>query len=82
MRSMAHIFRFSLRFLILLIIALTLFSKFSPVSADLKVRKLGNTPSPPPPPFRNPGRGPVPVPGKQESPSRSTPPLPPGLPLH
>ncbi|KAJ1376089.1 hypothetical protein SESBI_50306 [Sesbania bispinosa] len=79
-----HIFRFSslsLRFLILLIIALTLFMKFSPVSADLKMRKLG-TPSPPPPPVWNDGPVPGRRPGKQEPPSRSTPPPPSGLPLH
>ncbi|KAL5161291.1 hypothetical protein HKD37_07G018603 [Glycine soja] len=36
-------------FLILLVIAITFFAELTPVSADLKMRKLGSHPSPPPP---------------------------------
>ncbi|CAJ2637114.1 unnamed protein product [Trifolium pratense] len=53
---MAYIFNISsisLRFLILLIIVFTLFMQLIPaINADMnmKMRKLGNLPSPPPPP--------------------------------
>ncbi|KAK2397451.1 hypothetical protein QL285_059021 [Trifolium repens] len=43
----------SFRFLILLIITFTLFMQLAPVTADIKMRKLGNTASPPPSPIRN-----------------------------
>ncbi|KAL3009626.1 hypothetical protein AAZX31_07G094400 [Glycine max] len=43
-------------FLILLVIAITFFAELTPVSADLKMRKLGSHPSPPPPPLRAPSR--------------------------
>ncbi|KAG5022149.1 hypothetical protein JHK82_018018 [Glycine max] len=48
----------SIPFLILVIIAFTFFAQLAPVSADLKMRKLGPMPSPPPPPRKSPGPGP------------------------
>ncbi|QCD92258.1 hypothetical protein DEO72_LG5g320 [Vigna unguiculata] len=41
-------------FLVLLAIAFSFLAQLAPVSADLKVRKLGAMPSPPPSPARNP----------------------------
>ncbi|KAH1086179.1 hypothetical protein AAZX31_07G094500 [Glycine max] len=40
----------SVPFLILLMIAFNFSAQITPVSADLKMRKLGLMPSPPPPP--------------------------------
>ncbi|AES76595.1 transmembrane protein, putative [Medicago truncatula] len=53
-----NLFSISLRFLILMIIAFALFVQLAPfVSADMKIRKLGNSPSPPPPPIQNEHQG-------------------------
>ncbi|KHN49023.1 hypothetical protein D0Y65_042206 [Glycine soja] len=43
----------SILFLILLIFAFTFFAQLAPVSADPRMRKLGDVPSPPPSPLRN-----------------------------
>ncbi|RDX86269.1 hypothetical protein CR513_32416, partial [Mucuna pruriens] len=47
-------------FFILLVIVFTFFAQLTPVSAAMKMRKLGPLPSPPPPPTGNPPRTPRP----------------------
>ncbi|KAG4400639.1 hypothetical protein GLYMA_07G098802v4 [Glycine max] len=48
----------SIPFLILLIITFTFFAQLAPVSADLKMRKLGPMQNPPPSPSHSHGPGP------------------------
>ncbi|TKY44759.1 hypothetical protein E2542_SST31037 [Spatholobus suberectus] len=61
----------SVPFLILLIITFTFFAQRTPISAVLKIRKLGSHPSPPPPPSHGTGSHPALPP-----PSHRPPPVP------